>query len=197
MSQAIFPTLPGLTWPVTKTPQWNTKIQRSAGGKELRASFFAAPIWRWVLTYELLRQDSTLQEFQTLVGFFNARQGSFDSFLYADPSDHTVTNEQFGVGTGTTTAFQLVRSFGGLAPAEAVFDIAAAQIFVNGVLQTTGYAVGPSGVVTFTTAPATGAILTWTGSVYWRVRFDTDAAEFNNFASTLWETKSLALVSVK
>ncbi|MFI5230062.1 MAG: DUF2460 domain-containing protein [Gemmatimonadales bacterium] len=197
MSNAVFPTLAGLTWDVTKTPQWNTKIQRSDGGKELRAQFYSTPLWRWVLAYDLLRGDLTLHEFQTLVGFYNARQGSFDSFLYADPNDSSVTAELFGFGNGAITTYQLIRSFAGTAEENVVDLNGTPQIFKNGVLQTSGFTIGSTGIVTFTTAPAPGDTLTWTGSYYWRTRFDTDAMEFNNFAFQLWEAKSVALVSVK
>jgi uncharacterized protein (TIGR02217 family) len=202
MSQAVFPSLPGLKWDVLKAPSWSTKVQRSVGGKELRAAFYSAPIYTWTLSYEILRQASAFQELQTLVGFFNARQGMFDSFLFADPSDSSVTTQNFGTGDGVKTAFQLVRDYGagGFTGRENVYDLAGApSIFVNGVLKTvtTDYTVSASGVVTFVAAPAAAAALTWTGSYYWRVRFDLDQAEFNNFLSQLWEAKKITFVTVK
>lgn len=196
MSQAVFPVLPGLTWNITKTPNWNTKIQKSVGGKELRAAFYSTPIWRWVLAYEVLRQATAFEELQTLAGFFNARQGSFDSFLYSDPNDNSVTQESFGIGDGSTTAFQLKRAYGGFQ--ENVSDLnGTPAIYKAGALQSSGYTISASGLVTFTAAPSAGTALTWTGGYYWRVRFDQDSAEFNNFLSQLWELKQLAFVSVK
>jgi uncharacterized protein (TIGR02217 family) len=196
MSQQVFPALPGLAWNVTKAPQWSTKVQKADGGKELRASFYSSPIWRWVLQYEVLRQATAFSELQTLVGFFNARQGMFDSFLYSDPDDNAVTAESFGTGDGATTAFQLKRAYGGYA--ENVFDLnGTPAIYKNAVLQGSGYSINASGLVTFTTAPAVGVALTWTGGYYWRVRFDQDSAEFNKFMSQLWDTKQIAFVSVK
>lgn len=199
MSNAIFPALPGLAWDVVKTPRWNTKVQSSVGGKEVRARFFAAPIWRWQLSYEVLRQASAFQELQTLVGFFNQRQGRFDSFLYSDPTDNSVTAEQFGTGNGSQVTFQLVRNYGGFV--ESVVNVNVfATLYVNGVAKTYGpdYTVDNStGLVTFAVAPASGAVLTWTGTYYWRVRFDQDTADFQNFLNQLWTLKQLVLVSVK
>jgi uncharacterized protein (TIGR02217 family) len=202
MSQAIFPNLPGLTWNVIKAPLWSTKVQQSVGGKEVRAQFFSRPIYTWTLVYELLRQGSAFLEFQTLIGFFNARQGKFDSFLFTDPVDNSVITQNFGTGDGVTTAFQLVRDYGaaGFTGRENVYDLnGAASIYVAGVLKTltTDYSISATGVVTFVGAPAAAAALTWTGSYYWRVRFDLDQAEFNNFLSQLWEAKKITLVSVK
>lgn len=112
MSNVTFPVLPGLAWSVVKTPQWSTRIQKTVSGREYRAAFFNVPLWTFKLSYEVLRAGGE-QELQQLVGFFNARQGSFDSFLYRDPTDSTVTAQGFGVGDGATTAFQLTRTMGG------------------------------------------------------------------------------------
>jgi hypothetical protein len=112
MSQAVFPVLPGITWNVLKAPAWSTKVQQSVAGKELRAQFFSRPLYTWTLIYEMLRSSATL-ELQTLIGFFNARQGKYDSFLFNDPADNNVAAHGFGVGDGATTAFQLQRTVGG------------------------------------------------------------------------------------
>jgi hypothetical protein len=112
MSNTVFPTLAGITWNVLKSPRWSTKVHESAGGKEMRAAFWSTPIYTWQLTYELLRA-SALLELQSLIGFFNARQGRFDSFLFSDPADNNVTAHGFGAGDGVKTAFQLQRSLAG------------------------------------------------------------------------------------
>jgi uncharacterized protein (TIGR02217 family) len=195
VSNAVFPVLPGLMWDVTRTPQWATKVQRSSSGKETRVAYISAPIWRWVLQFDVLRQNTVVSELSQILGFFNARRGKFDSFLYSDPTDSAVTLEPFGTGNGVTTTFQLTRAFGGFS--ENVYDLnGAASIYKAGVLQSSGYTVGPTGIVTFTSPPAGAAALTWTGAYYWRVRFDQDMAEASNFLATLWSLKQLAFVSV-
>jgi len=50
--------------------------------------------------------------------------------------------------------------------------------------------------VTFTGAPGAGVALSWAGAYYWRVRFDQDVTESNNFLKNLWELKMLSFVSV-
>jgi uncharacterized protein (TIGR02217 family) len=195
MGNAVFPTFPGLTWNVTKTPQWSTRVQRVASGRELRASLFTRPLWGIKLSYEVLRANG-LQELQQLVGFFNARQGSFDSFLYADPDDSSVTQALFGTGDGSAKQFQLLRSFGGFSePVVALQGVP--TIFVNGAQSAGATADLNSGIVTFAAAPAAGAALTWSGSFYWRVRFAKDSIEFNQFMKQLWEAKTVELISVK
>jgi uncharacterized protein (TIGR02217 family) len=148
-----------------------------------------------VLQFEVLRQDATYTELSQLVGFFNARRGQFDSFLYTDPADNAVTAEPFGTGDGATTAFQLTRAFGGAI--ENVYDLnGATSIYKNAVVQASGYAISAAGVVTFSVAPAAGIALTWSGAYYWRVRFEQDMAEARNFLYQLWNLQQLAFVSV-
>lgn len=207
MSQAVFPVLPGLKWDIKKTPTWNTSVQQSVGGKELRASFFQQPIWHWVLAFEFLRTytppgGSAYTEFQTLAGFFNARQGSYDSFLYTDPYDSVIPDVTpymaFGTGNGSRTAFQLTRSLGGVA--ENVYDLnGTPKIYVDNVLKATpgDYTISASGLVTFVSPPANTKVVAWSGAYYWRVRFAQDAAEFNQFAATFWDLQQLEFVSVK
>lgn len=123
MSNALFPTLPGLTWDVVKSPRWNTRVQQSVGGKEIRAQFYARPLWQWQLKYERLLGGAAGTELQTLVGFFHARQGKFDSFLFSDPADNAVTAHGFGVGDGTTTQFQLQRTLAGPRQIDAISGV--------------------------------------------------------------------------
>ena len=52
---AIFPTLPGLGWSVTKMPRFAGRIQNAISGREVRVLDQANPIWTWTLTYSLLR----------------------------------------------------------------------------------------------------------------------------------------------
>lgn len=192
MSNAVFPTLPGLGWSVGKTPEWSTKTQRMASGREFRAAFMSYPLWRFSLNYDFLRAASAYAELQSLMGFFNARQGAYDSFLYTDPNDNSVTDYQFGTGDGTTVAFQLTRAYGGFI--EPVMNVnTLTNIKKAGVAQSNpaNYTIGSTGLVTFTSAPANGAALTWTGSFYFRVRFLQDVAEFEEFMKNLWQLKKL------
>jgi len=106
MSDAIYPTLSGLTWDITRTPQFSTQIQRSVNGYERRAAFYATPIWHFQLHYEFLSES----DYGTLAAFWAARQGGFDSFLWADSEDSSATIMPFGVGDGVSLDFQLQRT---------------------------------------------------------------------------------------
>lgn len=197
MSNAAFPSMPGIKWGSVKTPMWSTKVQKAASGRELRAAYFSYPLYKFSLSYEVLRSGA-LAELQTLVGFFNARQGSFDSFCYQDPEDNTVTAQQFAVAVAGQTQYQLVRSYGGyVEPVLALNGVPA--IYVGGVLQTPGthYTVSSLGLVTFIVQPAAGQALTWSGGFYYRVRFLQDSADFERFLYQLWSLKKIEFQTVK
>lgn len=201
MSNAVLPTFPGLAWNVARKPQWSTVTKTSVSGREFRAAQYSYPIWRYKLTYEVLRASGALPEMQQLAAFFNARGGSWDTWLYSDPDDCAVTAQQFGMGDGLTKNFQLVRAFGGFT--EPVFDVdttqGLAQIYVAGALKAkdVDYVLSQSGMVVFVVPPANGAAITWSGRFYWRCRFLQDQLEFNQFLKQLWDLKTLEFTTVK
>jgi uncharacterized protein (TIGR02217 family) len=195
MSNAILPTLAGLAWDITTSPQFNTKVHRAVSGYETRAAFMVYPLWTFKLKYELLRDDVANNEFKTLIGFFNARQGQFDSFLYSNPADSAVVAMQFGVGTGAQYVFQLTRGYGGYTEPVNNFN-GAPQIYVNGLLKTltTDYTISATGLVTFVLSPANGLAITWTGSFYYRCRFLNDAIDPSQFMKNLYSLSKLEFI---
>lgn len=203
MSNAILPTLAGVQWGITKRPIWNSRVQTSVGGYETRIALASLPRWRWSLSFEFLRQNTTDAEFQSLANFFNARQGKYDSFLYSDPSDNTISDsvslrQNFGTGDGATSGFQLGRSLVASGVFEYIYNLnATPKIYKNAVLQVAGVDYNISnGLVAFTAPPAGGAALTWSGTYYWRARFDQDGSDFTEFMDAYWSLAELAFVSI-
>lgn len=198
MSNAVFPTFPGLSFESTRTPVWSTTTKTSVSQRSFTSANASYPIYRYKLHYEVLRQTPGYAEMTAMVGFFNSRLGGFDSFLFTDPDDNRAVAQAFGVGTGTATQFQLVRTFGGYV--EPIYDLnGTPAISVAGVLKTAGadYLVSAGGLVTFTTAPPAGAALTWTCSYYRRVLFAQDSIEFVQFLAGRWNAKTVELMSKK
>jgi uncharacterized protein (TIGR02217 family) len=111
-----------------------------------------------------------------------------------------------------TTAFQLVRNFGGFLEACQNPANQSATVYVNGVKKTQGtdYTVS-LGLVTFTAAPAASASVTADFTFLHRVRFDVgtsrssasassgtrEGIEFSNFSFNLYECKEVQLISVR
>lgn len=196
MSNALFPTLPGLTWNIVKSPRFNTKVQTAVDMSELRVSYANTPVWDFALTYEFLRQGTfrgtPREELEELGGFFLLRQGKWDSFLFLDPSDSGVVGQQFAAGNGNTANFQLTRAFGGFREQVSQLTVPP-QVYANGVLLTSpaDYNVSATGLVSFANAPAVSANLAWTGGFYFRCRFNEDAQDYNQFMQNLWELRTL------
>lgn len=198
MSNAVFPALAGLKYPVSKTPIWSSSVKTATSGQESRAGFWSFPRYKYSIGYDVLRSDTALHELQDLVGFFNQHYGAVDDWLFNDPDDNSVTAQGFGSGNGSQTAFQLVRSYGGFAePVRSLNSVP--LIYKAGVLQTvtTHYTVSATGLVTFTSAPGSGQALTWTGTYYWRCRFLDDMIDLQKFMHQLWELGRLEFISVK
>ena len=190
MSQLVFPTLPGLEWNITRQPIWSTTKRQSVSGRQFRLANYSFPRYKYTMSFSVLRQYGAFTEFTQLVSLFNNVGGDFDSFLWTDPDDNAVTGAGFGVGNGTTTVFQLVRTYAGFV--EPVYGLnGSPQIYVGGVLKTVGtdYTISNTGLVTFTVAPSTA--LTWTGSFYKRCVFSQSTLEFNKFMNNLWELKKV------
>jgi uncharacterized protein (TIGR02217 family) len=202
----VFPSLAGLAWGVTKTPTFQTRIQRAVSGRELRALDYPYPLWQFTLVFEFLRDNPTAgyDELRTLMGFFMLCQGAFGTFLFRDPSDDRATGQQIGIGNASTTVFQLQRAMGMTLPGggfrEPIVapDIVSA-IYLDGITQSpASYSVDPNtGLVTFSTAPGGGLIISADYSYYFRCRFIDDSYPFENFMYQLWQLKKLAFISVR
>jgi uncharacterized protein (TIGR02217 family) len=205
MSTQVFPSLPGVTFPVDRTEIWSTIPQVATSGKETRLALWSYPRHRWEFGFDVLRQGtvngSAYTEFSQLDGFFNSRYGAFDSFLYQDTDDYSVTAQPINVGDGVTTSFQLVRTFGGFVePILAPWTVS--NVYLNGVNQASGWTVSSwgsttPGVLTFSVAPTAGVSITATFTYYFPVRFVDDEMTFSRFMNLLYSNKKVAIISLK
>ena len=202
----IFPALPGLAWSVTKSPTFQTRIQRAVSGRELRALDYPYPLWQFNLVFDFLRDNPAagFDELRTLMGFFMLCQGAFGTFLFQDPSDDRVSGQQIGTGDTLRTVFQLQRTMGETLPGGGFLEPILAPnvvsaVYFNGIIQDpAGYSVDAmTGLVAFNTAPGSGLIITADYSYYFRCRFIDDSYAFENFMFRLWQLKKLTFISVR
>jgi uncharacterized protein (TIGR02217 family) len=198
MTEPVFPALAGLGWSVKRSPVWKTRAQQAISGKETRLADWSYPAWHWDLTFDFLRATPAAAEFQSLAGFFNHCQGAFGTFLYADADDNAVAGQALGTGDGATTTFQLIRAFGGFIEPVLAPNVVSA-VYLAGVAQAPSSTSVDSttGLLTFTTAPASGAAIAADFSYYFRCRFAEDTLDFEKFMATLYRAQKLAFVSVK
>jgi uncharacterized protein (TIGR02217 family) len=193
MTVPTFPTLPGLAFPVGRKPTWRTDKEESFSGIGVRYPTRNVPKWSYELSISALRSSTALPEWQALASFFNALYGANGLFQYNDPMDNAVTSQLFGEGDGVTVDFQLVRTGppGGGTFTEPVYAPSTITAISIGTSPSTAYTLGDTGIITFSSAPANGALLTWSGGYNWLARFDEDVMEFSQFNYNLFELQKL------
>lgn len=216
MSALLFPTLAGLSGlEVTRNYVWKTMVQDAISGKSTAVPLRTYPLLRYELVVNLLRHNQTPSELLQVQGLYNALQGRGDTFLYSDPEFNTISAAQaatlgpFGVGDGSTLVFQLTATFqnsGGPGAAELIqngnpANFSTAILYDNGsVISSANYSIGATGIVTFGAghAPAAGHVISWSGSWYYRCRFDEDEIVWKKFMTVgLWMVSKLAFTSTK
>jgi hypothetical protein len=210
-SNIILTLPPGASFP-SKTPSFSNIVHTPISKRGIiKASLQPYPIWE--IEYpavEFIRggeQDAS-SPYQALLGMYVAMGGSFGDFLYLDPNDNTIpaaNPSYFGIGDGSTTLFQLQRSIGigadivqnpaGVLGLPAVGTNPPLAIYINGTV-TTAYTMEALGIVQFSTPPAAGQLLTWSGSYYYRVQFGDDKITFDEFMQKVWNLKTLKLQSM-
>lgn len=202
----VFPALPGLAWSVTKAPTFQTRIQRAVSGRELRTLDYPYPLWQFTLVFAFLRDNPAagLDELRTLMGFYLACQGAYGTFLFQDPSDYQVIGQYVGTGDSSLTAFQLQRTMGTALPGGGFAEPIVAPnlitaVYFDGITQNpSGYSIDPgAGLLTFTTPPSMGLVITADFSYWFRCRFVDDSYDFENFMYRLWQLKKLTFISVR
>ena len=199
MSSQVYPTLPGLSIEIQRSYVWKTGKQEALSGKQSAISYRQYPVVHYELTYNVLRRNVSPDELQSIVGLYNQMRGGYDTFLFTDPEFNTITPSNaaqygvFGTGDGSTLTFQLIATFqntGGPGGPELVQNLNGTPVlYDNGTtISAANYSIGATGIVTFGAghAPASGHSLTWSGSWYYRCRFDEDAIEWKRFMSQLW-----------
>jgi uncharacterized protein (TIGR02217 family) len=192
-------------------PERRTDIVTLASGYEERNTPWAASRRRYNAGYAL----SSLADIHALIGFFEARQGRLHAFRFRDAADWKscapdaaplTTDQAIGTGDGTTTTFQLVKSYvsGAQSYSRTVTKpvTGTVRVAVAGVEKTAGtdFTVDTAtGVVTFLPGhvPAASAAITAGFEFDVPVRFDTDRLEINLAAFSAGEIPNIPLIEVR
>ncbi len=166
------------------SPTFMNVIQESLAGNEQRYAQWDKCRGTGDISYGLLNSTNVAGDFRAIVAIYRAHFGSLLPFRFKDWSDYSVTDENFGTGNASETQFQLTKTYDpsyilglGAGTVTYVRDITLLAttpvIKVSGVTKTvvTDYNIS-NGLVTFTSAPAAAAPITWTGEFDVPVRFD-------------------------
>jgi uncharacterized protein (TIGR02217 family) len=194
MTYPVFPALPGLEYPVKRAPVAKALRQQAISGRRTLQPLWSAPLYKYEVSFALLRASVALLEWQQLEDFWKTVMTTPGGvFAFTDANDSTAANQAFGTGDGVTTSFQLMRALDSFA--EPVLAPNATGLVVKVAGTTTSVTLGNYGIVTFASAPASGAALTWSGAFAWLCQFDEDSIEFDNFMYLFWELKKCAFTT--
>lgn len=192
-------------------PSWDVEIVQYGQGDE----FVNRKINQSRYTFSLRHVVERSALFADVVQFFNAIGGPATGFLVDNPIDNktnmagsnTATDISLGDGDGSTTTFNLVRTYthGAVSTSRRIFkpknDILVA---VDGTPLTVVYDSVPAsgevsvdsgtGVLTFETAPGDGLAVTWGGGYYCPVRLNGDMLDIS--APDAWYELNASLIEL-
>lgn len=200
---ARFPSLPGLAWPVKRTPRAGlTRKAEASSGRVARLGLWANPLFDFELTFEGLASNAAFPGLianskQMLEGFFLQMQGGLGVFAFQDVTDTVQIGAALGIGDGATLAYTPARSIGPYqGPPDYILNIGA--VYANGAaLPGSAWTLSWPNQIVFAVAPAAGVALTLDFTWAYMVVFAEDTSDFDEFMSHLWSAGSIRLRGVR
>ena len=188
-------------------PERRTQVVELASGDEERNASWANSRRRYDVAYGIRRAD----DLAAVVAFFEARNGRLHGFRYKDWADYksappsqaiTPTDQQIGTGTGGLQTFQLAKRYTS-GPQTWVRTIAkpvtgTVRVALGMVQQMSGWTLdATTGVITFTTAPASGVAIRAGFEFDVPVRFDSDTLDVTLDFERLGSITSIPLLEIR
>jgi uncharacterized protein (TIGR02217 family) len=148
------------------TAAFSTNVVTTLSGHERRNSAWSNAR----LSYDVGAGVRSEAELGQLLSFFRARRGPAVGFRFTDPFDNSsnamtgtpnMSDQNLGLGDGVRTMFPLLKTYGADGQVRRITRPVAASVLVavNGVTAT-AWSLAAGGVVSFATAPPTGATVT-------------------------------------
>jgi len=168
-----FPT--DISYGSTGGPTFHTTIVELGSGFEQRNVDWAQARAKYNVAWGV-KTDAQLQ---ALLDFFYGRKGRAYGFRFKDWTDYQGTTEAIGTADGAEQHYQLVKVYtsGGTTYTRNIFKpvSGSVHVFFGGVEQGSGWSVSTTtGVITFTSPPTVGTVITATFDYDVPVRFDVD-----------------------
>lgn len=144
----------GYDYGTTVSIQFKTTIVTMGSGAEQRNAGWHQPLLR----FGVGQQGCLNANLQTFLQFHADRKGSFEGFRFKDWADYQAKRQYIGTGNGSTTQFQLYKSYtvaGHSVNRPIVKPVAGTvKIYLADAELTSGWSVNTvNGLITFTTAP--------------------------------------------
>ncbi len=162
------------------TPVWNTLKSKYENGNEQRRQKWLYPKYDVAVQFNALSQVDA----KTIYEFYMARKGSYEAFYFFDHYSFDHVGLYVGTGDGSTDVFDIP---GITTSARTLYENG--SVISSGFSYLTGGGDGAADRVDYTTAPASGVIITidFTGFVRAKVRFANDNLDRNNFMTNLFK----------
>jgi uncharacterized protein (TIGR02217 family) len=187
-------------------PEFATVIQESVSGQEQRVKVWAKCRARYDIGYSVLNSEDPIGSYKAVLALFYAHNGRFRPFRFKDWGDYEVVDATFGTGDGINTVFQLSKLYdpsqvllntpGSLTYRREIYLPSTAPVIKSNGVTVTGYTISTTGLVTFTTPPISGHVLTWSGEFDIPVRFDVDHLPVIMNVNAIAQISSIALREV-
>jgi hypothetical protein len=114
----------GLTFTVMRTPEFSTTLQDAPNGFQVRIENWQAPKWHWQLLYDYLADNNAIYNappspfnnttaFREMLGFFIAKLGSGQSFLFYDTIFNSIGPGLISAAPNPLAQLQLVNDGAG------------------------------------------------------------------------------------
>ncbi|MFO0350958.1 MAG: DUF2460 domain-containing protein [Alphaproteobacteria bacterium] len=156
-------------------PGYLTTIVTTLSGHERRNANWSQARGRWNVAHGL----KTREQVADLIAFFRARKGRAYGFRFKDWTDYQAVAQSIGQGDGSVSQFQLIKTYasGGVSEARIIAKPVAGslRIYRNGVEALSGWSVDvTTGLVSFTSAPEPGVLVSADFTFDVPARFDSD-----------------------
>jgi uncharacterized protein (TIGR02217 family) len=191
----------GIHYGTTSSYRYSTTILVNSQGQEQRNANWCQPLGK----YQIGSKSLDRTELDTLIQFHKDRRGAYEAFRFRDWVDYQAINQFLGLGTGTRTVFQLVKTYS-IGPYSIQRPIHKpllnATIYLNGNNVANWELDTATGILTFDSPPVLGDIVTADFEFDIPVRFEVD--EINNRFeayqdedTAIFRLESLALTEVR
>ena len=189
---------PEISYGAIAGPEFSTTVITVRSGAEQRNRNWAAARLR----FDASTGIKTRAQADAIIAFFRARGGRALGFRFKDWSDYRASAQVLGTGDGARDTFQLVKRY--VSGAEEDIRLitkpvaGTTKISLNGTPQASGWSVDTAtGLVTFTSAPANGAVITADFEFDVPARFDTDRLEFRLETHDLMVWEQIPIIEVR
>jgi uncharacterized protein (TIGR02217 family) len=194
---------PGVESGAVGGPQFKTTILIAASGDEQRIAEWDLARGEWDIGYGIRNRTDQAE----VIALFRACMGRAYSFRFKDWSDFQASDESFGTGDGSTTDFQLKKTYSSKTDALVVVRSIVRNIILprtspltikdNGsTVNAADYDLLDGGIISFDTAPVAGHALTWTGEFDVPVRFDVDKLPVSALTDDIYTIRGIRVVEV-